>query len=360
MNYYELYHHGVKGQKWGVRRYQDKHGRLTAAGKAHLKGIDDPFAGNQYGDIFKDMKRYGKSSADAPSDMVADAQAVNGGVRGYVMGFNRNWNCAFCATAYELRRRGEDVHSQESLQGVSSEATKIPYMNIKKSDIRTDASRKSGKTMHIGMTQDEFGEMQDTIMKDGNNSRGRINVQWKAPAEGYGPMGGHALNYEVKNGKFYLVDSQVGKVLSGKDAYNYMSSAINVEHFRTDNKKVNARVSEKYFVEKNADVRINTDKELAYKKVNTSRKVDAISEVTAAASIGVISAGSAAPGGTAAGVAGLTLSVVASGAARSRANKQIRKATEAQSKASLELEKKWEKENRWKVYDEGKVKGRGK
>ena len=29
----ELYHHGIKGQKWGVRRFQDKAGSLTAAGK---------------------------------------------------------------------------------------------------------------------------------------------------------------------------------------------------------------------------------------------------------------------------------------------------------------------------------------
>ena len=30
---YELYHHGVTGMKWGIRRYQNKDGSLTAAGK---------------------------------------------------------------------------------------------------------------------------------------------------------------------------------------------------------------------------------------------------------------------------------------------------------------------------------------
>ena len=29
-----LAHHGVKGQKWGVRRYKNKDGTLTSQGKA--------------------------------------------------------------------------------------------------------------------------------------------------------------------------------------------------------------------------------------------------------------------------------------------------------------------------------------
>lgn len=29
----QLYHHGIKGMKWGVRRFQRKDGSLTAAGK---------------------------------------------------------------------------------------------------------------------------------------------------------------------------------------------------------------------------------------------------------------------------------------------------------------------------------------
>lgn len=35
----ELYHHGIKGQRWGVRRFQNPDGTLTALGRRRLEGI---------------------------------------------------------------------------------------------------------------------------------------------------------------------------------------------------------------------------------------------------------------------------------------------------------------------------------
>ena len=39
-NEYYLAHHGIKGQKWGVRRYQNKDGSYTSAGKSRYAKYD--------------------------------------------------------------------------------------------------------------------------------------------------------------------------------------------------------------------------------------------------------------------------------------------------------------------------------
>lgn len=41
LNADELYHHGIKGQRWGVRRYQNEDGSLTEAGRIRYNYLFD-------------------------------------------------------------------------------------------------------------------------------------------------------------------------------------------------------------------------------------------------------------------------------------------------------------------------------
>lgn len=48
-----LAHHGILGMKWGVRRYQNKDGSLTAAGRRRLERKDAKWAKRNYNKAYK-------------------------------------------------------------------------------------------------------------------------------------------------------------------------------------------------------------------------------------------------------------------------------------------------------------------
>ena len=58
---YELYHHGILGMHWGIRRYQNEDGTLTAAGKRRYRTDDDM---NDKGETRKSVRDRLNKSAD--------------------------------------------------------------------------------------------------------------------------------------------------------------------------------------------------------------------------------------------------------------------------------------------------------
>lgn len=83
----ELYHHGIKGQRWGVRRYQNADGSLTEAGKKrHARDVRENMAKKKENRIDtstpdpgrwvrEDISR-SKKIVDTGSDVVRQLQSV--------------------------------------------------------------------------------------------------------------------------------------------------------------------------------------------------------------------------------------------------------------------------------------------
>lgn len=273
----ELNHYGVKGMRWGVRRYQDKHGRRTAAGKKRYsqkeksdkekKGLTDKqkraikigaaavgTALVAYGgyklyqsgalDRFVDRGRMKVDSllgskktlhGDVPklktldtpeplSDTLKKVNPLNGLPEG------RN-NCTCCGVASILRQRGYDV----SARGTGGEAQNLGgvveacFKNVKVLD---------GSASKFGRSKGDAAAM--LVKRYGDNAAGVCGITWLDGT-------GHTFNWQIQNGVVTFFDAQKGRGDSSIGGYwNLIDPNGSLTLARLDNAELNFDGLSKY------------------------------------------------------------------------------------------------------------------
>lgn len=221
----ELYHYGIRGMKWGIRRYQNKDGTLTAKGKERYhdtKSGMSAFAGmlesgvnappEYKADSFREVlvrkdgqtsdyeyalspnnrvQRFRKEYIDDPDSVFEKHMAKVNTTRGEESGtFN---NCTKTSSAMVLARMGYDYDAGRSKIGHSG-AFEYWFDGAKKS------------------THDDLASAIDEKFSDtANGSFGTVDLRNKNG-------GGHVFNWERNSkGEFNLYESQCkeGEKISG-------------------------------------------------------------------------------------------------------------------------------------------------
>lgn len=114
-----LEHHGIKGQRWGVRRFQNKDGSLTNAGR----------------------KRLGYSTKDVKSAVIKGGKAVGGAaVTIGKAGYNLGKKAAAAGKAYSEKKKAEKLEKKKAeLEKKKAEAAKTRLGVVKNADLFTVA-----------------------------------------------------------------------------------------------------------------------------------------------------------------------------------------------------------------------------
>ena len=76
MAYNELYHHGVKGMKWGVRRYQNSDGSLTPKGRKRAERDMSELSNNKRKQYRPDANKWVKEDLNRSKRLVDESSGL--------------------------------------------------------------------------------------------------------------------------------------------------------------------------------------------------------------------------------------------------------------------------------------------
>lgn len=244
-----LAHHGIKGQTWGVRRYQNEDGTWTEAGKerrnngmlearlaitaATALAVGGVMAANSLSAKYKTrkiQKRIESQPLDPKTGLhlkgdvqfteKEDAKQVNPGFRN--LSNDTKNNCTLCALTYEMRRRGYDVVANKSATGFTDKD-----INKWFPDAKFDYPDE-GKPISI-LKSDAALHTLEKLRRQPPNTRGILNMSW------LGSFSGHSVAYYTNNdGALFIADAQTGETLSGKDIDRLLKTCWMAEYARLD------------------------------------------------------------------------------------------------------------------------------
>ena len=239
-----LMHHGIKGQKWGVKNgppYPLKENAHTTAETAEKKAgmaelivpalylsamaatlviakkaakKADERRTQQFEEEYynkREIKTLEECPKIDPKSMTMDEhmKAINPDYPE----FGSTQNCMFCTTAMAMRMKGYDVSAETCPDGWTTNNLAKTWENM---EVETPKLRTASA-------------LEDYIAKQGDGAYGNIMV--------YSPYGGgHSMFYQVDNGEIKIYDTQANKTRKLRDFSGVVDMAM-TDVARLDNKE---------------------------------------------------------------------------------------------------------------------------